>query len=310
MRVIVTGGAGFLGRLLIQGLQEEGVKDIVAVDVAEAEIPGCRMVQGDLAHDQFLPELLKENPCTIFHLASVVSAGAEADWEHAIDQNIGGMLRLLEECRRSEHLHKVVFASTLAVFGGATAGGQVGDLVKQTPSGTYGTTKAIGELLINDATRKGHVDGRSARLPTVIVRPGVPNAAASGFASGMFREPLAGIPSVVPVSEETVMVVGSAQNTATCIRMLADIDGSLLGQDRAVGVPGLSATVSEMLEVLEVVGGPEARALVTLEYDAATDQLVQSWPAELDDSRGRELGLPADANLESMVRAYVEMINQ
>ena len=305
MRVIVTGGAGFLGRLLIQGLQEEGVEDIVAVDVAEAEIPGCRMVQGDLAHDQFLPELLKEDSCTIFHLASVVSAGAEADWEHAIDQNIGGMLRLLEECRRSEHLHKVVFASTLAVFGGATAGGEVGDLVKQTPSGTYGTTKAIGELLINDATRKGHIDGRSARLPTVIVRPGVPNAAASGFASGMFREPLAGIPSVV-----TVMVVGSAQNTATCIRMLAEIDGALLGQDRAVGVPGLSATVSEMLHVLEVVGGSEARALVTIEYDAATDQLVQSWPAQLDDSRGRELGLPADADLESMVRAYVEMVNQ
>ena len=220
------------------------------------------------------------------------------------------MLQLLEACRQSNHLHKVVFASTLAVFGGDTAGGEVGDFVKQTPSGTYGTTKAIGELLINDATRKGHIDGRSARLPTVIVRPGAPNAAASGFASGMFREPLAGIPSVVPVSEETVMVVGSAQNTATGIRMLAEIEGSLLGHDRAVGIPGLSATVAEMLEVLEVVGGPEARALVSLEYDAATDQLVQSWPAQLDDRRGRELGLPADPNLESMVRAYVEMINR
>ena len=103
----------------------------------------------------------------------------------------------------------------------------------------------------------------------------------------MFREPLAGIPSVVPVSEETVMVVGSAQNTATGIRMLAEIEGSLLGHDRAVGIPGLSATVAEMLEVLEVVGGPEARALVSLEYDAATDQLVQSWPAQLDDRRGQ-----------------------
>ena len=310
MRVIVTGGAGVLGRLLIQGLQEEGVEDIVAIDVIPAEIPGCQVVQSDLAHDRVLAELLKESPCTIFHLASVVSAGAEADWEHAVDQNIGGMLQLLEACRQSTHFHKVVFASTLAVFGGDTAGGEVGDFVKQTPSGTYGTTKAIGELLINDATRKGHIDGRSARLPTVIVRPGAPNAAASGFASGMFREPLAGIPSVVPVSEETVMVVGSAQNTATGIRMLAEIESSLLGHDRAVGIPGLSATVGEMLEVLEIVGGPEARALVSLEYDAATDQLVQSWPAQLDDRRGRELGLPADPNLESMVRAYVEMINR
>jgi nucleoside-diphosphate-sugar epimerase len=310
MRVIVTGGAGFLGRLLIQGLQEEGIEDIIAVDVVSAEIPGCEVVQADLAHDQILAELLTEKACTIFHLASVVSAGAEADWEHAVDQNIGGMLQLLEACRQSEHFHKVVFASTLAVFGGHTAGGEVGDFVKQTPSGTYGTTKAIGELLINDATRKGHIDGRSARLPTVIVRPGAPNAAASGFASGMFREPLAGLPSIVPVSEKTVMVVGSAQNTARGIRMLAEIDGSLLGHDRAVGIPGLSATVAEMLEVLEVVGGPEARALVSLEYDAATDELVQSWPAQLDDRRGRELGLPADPNLESMVREYVEMTNR
>jgi len=207
-------------------------------------------------------------------------------------------------------VHKVVFASTLAVFGGATAGGEVGDFIKQTPSGTYGTTKAVGELLINDATRKGHIDGRSARLPTVIVRPGAPNAAASGFASGMFREPLAGVQSVVPVSEETIMVLGSAQNTATCIRLVAEIDSDRLGHDRAVGVPGLSATVSEMLEVLEKVGGPEARSLVKLDYDAATDELVQSWPATLDDARGRELGLPADPNLESMVLAYMKMVNQ
>ena len=310
MRIIVTGGGGFLGRLLIEGLQEEGADDIVAIDVVETTIPGCRVVQADLAHDPILPDLLKDGPCTIFHLASVVSAGAEADWEHAIDQNLGGMLQLLEACRHSGHVHKVVFASTLAVFGGATAGGEVGDFVKQTPSGTYGTTKAMGELLINDATRKGHIDGRSARLPTVIVRPGAPNAAASGFASGMFREPLAGVQSVVPVSEETIMVLGSAQNTATCIRLVSEIDGERLGHDRAVGVPGLSATVSEMLDVLEKVGGPEARSLVKLDYDAAVDELVQSWPARLDDARGRELGLPADPNLESMVQAYMEMVNQ
>ena len=310
MRVIVTGGGGFLGRRLIDGLQNSGVQDIVVVEIAEPDGPGCRGVQGALARDEILPELRADEPCTIFHLASVVSAGAEADWEHAVDQNLGGMLRLLEACRDSPHLHKVVFASTLAVFGGFTAGGEVGDLVKQTPSGTYGATKAIGELLINDATRKGHIDGRSARLPTVIVRSGAPNAAASGFASGMFREPLNGLPSVVPVGEETIMVVGSAQNTATCIQMLADIDGDDLGPDRAVGVPGLSATVSEMLAVLEEVGGPKARSLVEMKYDPDVDALVRSWPAALDDRRGRELGLPADSDLESMVRAYAETLNR
>jgi nucleoside-diphosphate-sugar epimerase len=309
MRVIVTGGAGFLGRLLIEGLQADGADDIVVVEIADVDIPGCRVIQGDLAHDDILPALLNDEPCTIFHLASVVSAGAEADWEHAVDQNLGGMLRLLEACRHSGHLHKVVFASTLAVFGGFTAGSAVGDVVKQTPSGTYGMTKAIGELLINDATRKGHIDGRSARLPTVIVRSGAPNAAASGFASGMFREPLAGLASVVPVGAETVMVLGSAQNTATCIQMLAEVHGDDLGDDRAVGVPGLSATVSEMLAVLEKVGGTEARSLVELEYDPDVDALVRSWPAVLDDRRGRELGLPADPDLESMVRAYAETLN-
>ena len=310
MRVIVTGGGGFLGRLLIEELQGEGFDEIVVIDIGDVEVAGCTVIQGDIAHEDILPELLADDSCTIFHLASVVSAGAEADWEHAIDQNIGGMLKLLEACRQSGHYHRVIFTSTLAVFGGAAAGGLVGDLVKQTPSGTYGTTKAVGELLINDATRKGHIDGRTARLPTVIVRPGAPNAAASGFASGMFREPLAGLPSIVPVGEETVMVVGSAQNTATCIRLLADLDGEKLGLDRAVGIPGLSATVAEMLAALETVGGEEARALISMEYDLATDQLVQSWPALLDDQRARDLGFPADADLESMIRSYVEMINR
>ena len=309
MRIIVTGGGGFLGRLLIEGLQAAGASDIVVVEIADADVPGCQVVQGDLARDDLLPALLEDAPCTVFHLASVVSAGAEADWEHAVDQNLGGMLRLLEACRHSPHLHKVVFASTLAVFGGFTAGGEVGDFVKQTPSGTYGTTKAIGELLINDATRKGHIDGRSARLPTVIVRSGAPNAAASGFASGMFREPLNGLPSVVPVAEETPMVVGSAQNTAICIQMLGEVDGDDLGHDRAVGIPGLTATVAEMLAVLEKVGGAEARGLVEMKYDPGVDALVRSWPAVLDDARGRSLGLPADADLESMVRAYMETLN-
>jgi len=121
---------------------------------------------------------------------------------------------------------------------------------------------------------------------------------------------LAGLPSIVPVGEETVMVVGSAQNTATCIRLLADLDGEKLGLDRAVGIPGLSATVAEMLAALETVGGEEARALISMEYDLATDQLVQSWPALLDDQRARDLGFPADADLESMIRSYVEMINR
>ena len=127
MRIIVTGGGGFLGRLLIKELQEEGSDDLVAIDVVEVSIPGVKTLQGDLAHDQLLPDLLKDGPCTIFHLASVVSAGAEANWEHAVDQNIGGMLQLLEACRRSTHVHKVVFASTLAVFGGANPGRNLRD---------------------------------------------------------------------------------------------------------------------------------------------------------------------------------------
>ena len=310
MRVIVTGGGGFLGRLLIEELQASGVDDIVVVEIAHIEIPGCRVIVGDLAHEELLPDLLREDPCTVFHLASVVSAEAEADWGGAIDHNVGGMLRLLDTCRTSEHLHKVIFTSSVAVFGGFAAGKQVGDLVKQNPSTTYGTTKAIGELLINDATRKGYIDGRSARLPTVIVRPGAPNAAASSFASSVFREPLNGLTAVVPVALDTVILVGSAANSVAGVKAIAELDGDALGQDRAVGVPGLSVSLAEMLEVLERVGGREARALVEFNYDPVIDALIQSWPAVLDDERGRTLGLSADADLESIVRTYVLELNR
>jgi nucleoside-diphosphate-sugar epimerase len=304
VRVIVTGGGGFLGRLLVEELQASGGDDIVVIEIAHTEVPGCRVLVGDVAHEELLPDLLAEGPCTIFHLASVVSAEAEADWGRAIEHNVGGMLRLLEACRDSDYLHKVIFTSSVAVFGGFLAGDQVGDLAKQTPSTTYGTTKAIGELLINDATRKGHIDGRSARLPTVIVRPGAPNAAASSFASSVFREPLNGLTAVVPVALDTVIVVGSAANSVAGVQAIAELDGDALGQDRAVGVPGLSVSLAEMLEVLERVGGREARALVEFIYDPVVDALVQSWPAILDNDRGRNLGLSADADLESIIQAY------
>jgi nucleoside-diphosphate-sugar epimerase len=312
-RVIVTGGGGFLGRRLIAELQSSAnapahsrPETIVAIDVVPAEVAGCVNVQSDLSSAAVFEPFLADGPATIYHLASVVSAGAEADWEAAIGANLGGMLRLLEACRGSGHVHRLVFASSVAVLGGALADSPVGDMVKQTPDGTYGMTKAMGEMLVNDCTRKGHIDGRSARLPTVVVRPGKPNAAASGFASGLFREPLQGVPADVPVGLDAKMVLTSPDSAVGGLLALGQIDGDALGKDRAVSLPGLTATVGEMLEVLETVGGAKARQLATLRYDAGVDALVSSWPGHLDDSRGRALGLPADSDLESIVRAFVD----
>jgi D-erythronate 2-dehydrogenase len=251
-----------------------------------------------------LRALLAEARATVFHLASVVSAGAEADWRAAVRVNVDGLARLLEACEDSGHRHRLVFASSIAVFGGAAARDRPGDAAKQTPTSTYGVTKAIGELLVADATRRGIVDGRVARLPTVVVRPGAPNLAASSFCSGMFREPLAGRRATVPVDPATAVVLIGTDTAVAGLARLGEIDAAALGDDVALGLPGLRVTVAGMAEALAEVGGPAAAALLDWEPDPAIEAIVAGWPGELDDSRARSLGLPGDEDLASIVRAY------
>jgi nucleoside-diphosphate-sugar epimerase len=215
-------------------------------------------------------------------------------------------LNVLEAARAQGSRPKVVFASSIAVFGGSGMPKAVGDSTKQTPQTTYGTTKAIGELLINDYTRKGFIDGRSARLPTVIIRPGKPNKAASSFASGVFREPLNGVECVLPVGEETIMPVSGYRTIVEGFIRLHEADGEALGDDRAITFPGLNATVADMIKSLKQVAGNRPLGPIRFDRDPVIERIVASWPTALNFERASALGLPVDTNLDSIVRAYID----
>lgn len=306
MRVIITGGGGFLGSRLVEVYRRKDDAEIIAVDLQEPHLDGCQFVKGDIATDGFDVGLLKEGPCLIYHLASVVSAAAEENWENAVEQNVLGLMNLLKSCRESSFTHRLVFCSSVAVFGGELARSEVGDLTKHAPSSTYGMTKAVGELLVNDATRKGHIDGRTARLPTVIIRPGVANAAASSFASGIFREPLAGKKSVIPVEMSTELVVISQETAVAGLCRLAELPGESLGTDKALNLPGLKVTVREMLSTLESLCGTEVSSLVTQLADSRIEEVVSSWPSLWNDLRSRSLGFDRDESLVTIIETYLE----
>ncbi|MEM8903826.1 MAG: NAD-dependent epimerase/dehydratase family protein [Actinomycetota bacterium] len=307
MRVLVTGGAGFLGRRLTARLAARGdIERVIVLDVVDADpaIPGVEVRVGALGDRDVVAQALADAPDVVVHLASMVSAAAEVDPARAMEVNVGGLVGLLGAVADLPSAPRFVFASSVAVFG-PPLGLDAGDAVKPTPRSVYGTTKAIGELLVDDATRRGIVDGRTARLPTVIVRPGAPNAAASSFASGLFREPLAGRASTVPVGERTAVVVIGPEAAVGGLEALIDLDGERLGPDRAVCLPGVETDVARMLDVLREVGGDEARALVTVDPDPAIEAIVTSWPRTWDDHRARALGLPADGSLRSIVEAHL-----
>lgn len=313
VRVVVTGGLGFIGRALARCVLARGrlagrrVSEVVLFDRPGGEgVEGARIVAGDICDPGQVAALLDAGEVCVFHLASVVSGEGELDFDLALRVNLDGGRNVLEACRVHGSRPRLVFSSTLAVFGGAAMPETVGDETKQTPQTTYGATKAACELLVNDYTRKGFLDGRTARLPTVIIRPGAPNLAASSFASAVFREPLAGRDYALPVGLETRMPVIGERTVAEGLLLLAEVDGARLGDDRAVGLPGLSVTVGEMVESLRRVTGDRALGSVTLAPDPAIEAIVGTWPRWSSSERARALGLPQDEDLDSIVRAYLE----
>lgn len=315
MKIVITGGCGFLGLGIARKLLErDEVEGLVLFDASLPDkLPDgldgrVEMVAGDIADRDRVTALIDRDDIAVFHLASVVSAGGEQDFDLAMRVNFDGVLNVLEACRARNSAPKVVFASSLAVFGGEALPDTVTDMTRVTPGTTYGMTKAVGELLINDYTRKGFIDGRAARLPTVIIRPGPPNAAASGFVSGVFREPLAGAEFVLPVGMETKMMVLGTRNAVAGLIGLMDADGAALGSDRVVGLPNNAYSVAEMIAALKAVAADKGISLgpITPRHDPATEAIVTSWPLVMDDARARALGLPADESLERVIGEYIE----
>jgi nucleoside-diphosphate-sugar epimerase len=219
--------------------------------------------------------------------------------------NLDGTRTLLEVCRAAGHVPRFVFASSVAVYGGELPP-VVLDSTQLTPQTSYGTQKAMGELLVADFTRKGFVDGRSLRLPTVTVRPGKPNAAASSFASGIIREPVNGEESVCPVDPVTRMWVISPASAVGGFIHAHDLPSARLGANRSISLPGLSVTVGEMVESLGRVAGATAVARIRWERDPRITRLVDTWPGELEAARARALGFPHDDDFDAIVRAYVQ----
>lgn len=323
MKIVITGGTGFVGLTLARQLLKRGtltgpagtpepIDELVLFDLAApAERPKgldarVKIVTGQIAERDQLFHIIDRDDIGVFHLASVVSGEGEQDFDLAMRVNLDGNLHVLEACRARKSRPRLVFASSIAVFGGDGMPATVGDSVKQTPQTTYGVTKAIGELLVNDYSRKGFLDGRSARLPTVIIRPGKPNKAASSFASGVFREPLNGVECILPVAETTVMPVLGYRATVENLIRLYELDGASLGTDRAVSLPSLDVTVAEMVASLRRVAGNRHLGEIRVERDPFIERIVAGWPVAIDATRARALGLVTDDGLDAIVKAYIE----
>jgi nucleoside-diphosphate-sugar epimerase len=322
MRVVITGGTGFVGRKLAARLLREGtamgpggerkeISEIVLFDNVEPNPPvdlgnsNVVIVRGDITDQRQVDALITPQTGSIWHLAAVVSAGAEADLDLGYAVNLHGTLHLLNACRNLPAPPRVMFASSAAVYGGEPPL-KVDEQTPPTPRTSYGAQKAAGELFVNDYTRRGIIDGRSVRLPTIVVRPGRPNKAASTFASSIMREPLAGQTAICPVSPESRMAILSPRRLIEALITLHDMDGAKLGFNRTVLLPSISVTIGEMADSLRRIGGEDAAGRILWQPDPFIQKIVDQWPGAMDAPRAEGLGLKADADMDAIVTAFIE----
>jgi nucleoside-diphosphate-sugar epimerase len=309
MKALISGGGGFLGQGVARALLARGDADeIVLFDQAfgpqTVEHPRVRRVIGDVLDRQLVAQVC-DGVDAVFHLASVVSAGAEADFDLGMRVNLDGMRNVLEACRRQPSPPRLVFTSSVAAFGGVLPP-VVRDDTAATPRSSYGTQKVIGELLVNDYTRKGYLDGRTVRLPTIVIRPGKPNRAASGFMSNILREPLAGEPAVCPVPTDAKMWIASPKRAIEALIHAIALPASELGGQRTLNAPGITVSVSEALDALRRIAGADAAARVTFARDADIERIVLSWPVAFATERADRLGFARDAGIEEIIRGHME----
>src|SRR5208282_2431919 len=321
MNVLIVGAAGMIGRKLTQRLARDGrlageaidgahLVDIVAPDPLDAPFPVvCEAF--DIAASYVAPRLAGRRPDVIFLLASIVSGEAETDFDKGYAVNLGGTQALFEAIRRENALSggayrpRLVFTSSIAVFG-APFPDVIGDEFAPAPLTSYGTQKAIGELLLADYSRRGFFDGIGLRLPTICVRPGAPNKAASGFFSGIIREPLAGKEAILPVGDDVRHWHASPRSAVEFLLRAAELDLSLLGSRRTLNLPGVSATVGEQIEALRRVAGDQAARLIRREPNETIARIVAGWPRAFDPARAKSLGFRAETDFAAIIQAYIE----
>ena len=321
MHVLITGAAGMIGSKLASRLAGEGVlgPELARLTLADV-VPPTRpqgfsghadIVTGDFSDLARAKNLITTLPDVIFHLAAIVSGEAEADFEKGYRINLDGTRHLFEAIREAgtvaPYKPKLVFASSIAVFG-APFPDVIADEFFTTPLTSYGTQKAICELLLSDYTRRGFFEGIGLRLPTICIRPGAPNKAASGFFSSILREPLAGKEAILPVDDSVRHWFASPDAAISFMLHAVALDSEEIGTRRNLTMPGLSATVAEQIEALRRVGGEGAVKLIKRQPDASIQKIVSGWPSNFDAARALSLGFKADADFDAIIKSHMEQM--
>ena len=322
MKILILGAGGMIGRKLMERLLDTGelrgspIEAITAFDRHEPDYAHATIaidnVAGDVSDFSMCRDLVAERPDVVFHLAAIVSGQAEEDFELGYRINLDGTRHLFEairlegtDRREGAYAPRVVYASSIAVFG-APFPDPIPDEFHLTPLTSYGVQKAIGELLLMDYTRRGFLDGVGLRFPTIVVRPGKPNAAASGFFSNIVREPLAGEEAVLPVGRDVMHWMASPRAAAAFCLRAAEIDGAAIGPRRNLTMPGVAVTTGEEIEAVRRAGGEEAAALIREEPDERIRTMVGNWPRRFDAARAEALGFEAEGDFDAIVAAHLE----
>jgi nucleoside-diphosphate-sugar epimerase len=319
MRIVITGGAGFLGQRLAEQILETGhivlphggrvaEPDIVLADmpgtsVGEALAGGVRFEPLDIRDADAVRRVIGDDTGAVFHLAAVVSAAAEADFDLGMSVNLDGTRNVLEAARALKEPIPLISTSSLAVFGGVLPP-RLSDAQAVQPENSYGAQKAIGELLCGDYRRKGFCDARTLRLPTIVIRPGKPNAAASSFASSILREPLGGQEAVCPVARDLKLWIGSPEAAIGGMLHALSVAPEAWPKFGTINLPGLASSVDEMLAALEREAGRDAARLVRFEPDERIERIVGSWPSDFDTDTAEALGFAADRTVEGLIESY------
>ena len=315
MRVVITGGAGFIGQKLARRLLATGelggarIDELVLFDIAAPAVAvddtRVRVMTGDIADAATVRAAIAPGTSSVFHLAAVVSAQAEAEFDTGMRVNLDGTRTVLDACRALGSAPKLIFASSIAVYGGDLPD-LITDATPLTPQTSYGTQKAAGEHLVSDYSRKGFIDGRALRFTTIIVRPGKPNRAASTFASSIVRETLSGVEAVCPVRPDNYMPSMSPRRLVEAILKAHALPAEKLGYSRSLLLPSLNVSVKEIAEAVRRAGGEDAYRRIRWQPDPVIQKIVDGWPRGLRADRATALGIEADRDIDEIVRGFIE----